>query len=87
MDELEQIRRQFAFRRRLAAARLSGPQWCGLVLLAAFVTFLVAAFRGNRELASAAAYALVLGGGMLAAWSLRRDLRAAWRMLRGDDLW
>lgn len=40
-----------------------------------------------RELASFAAYAVFIAGGALALWSLRRDLRAAWRMLQGDDPW
>lgn len=87
MRKLEEIQRQASFRRRLAAARLSVGEWAGLVLLAAFVVFLVAAFRGNRELASFAAYAVFVAGGAFALWSLRRDLREWWRVLRGGDPW
>lgn len=77
MDDLDQIRRQFAFRRRLDAARLSGPERFGLALLAVFLVFLAATFAGNREIAGIAAYALIYGGGAFALWSLVRDLRGA----------
>lgn len=40
-----------------------------------------------RELASFAAYAVFALGGGLAIWSLRRDLREWWRVLRGGDPW
>lgn len=70
MRDLEEIQRQASFRRRLAAARLSGGERVALVLLAVFVVFLAAVFVGNREIASAAAYGLFIGAGAVAAWSL-----------------
>ena len=74
MDSLDEIRRQAAFRRRLQAARLSGPERFGLVLLAVFLVFVAATFGGNREIASLAAYAVIYGGGGFAIWSLWRSI-------------
>ncbi len=77
MNDLDEIRRQAAFRRRLRAARLSGPERFGLALLAVFLVFLAAVFTGNREIANVAAYAVVYGGGAFAIWSLVSTLRGA----------
>lgn len=38
-------------------------------------------------MANAAASVVFGVAGAVALWSLRRDLAAAWRLLRGRDLW
>lgn len=60
--------------RQRRAPRLSSSERFALALLAVFAVFLAAVFHGNREIASAAAYGLFIGGGAVAFWSLGRSL-------------